>query len=60
MMQPSSGLIGPRWLSRQRAALQHKLNSWHSAHKDTHADLVEYKRFLSEIGYLAPDASAAT
>ena len=39
-------------LLHERAALQHKLDEWHLAHVDSPTDLVEYKNFLAEIGYL--------
>jgi malate synthase len=53
--------LGPNnaQLLAKRDALQRELDNWHSAHKDAPTDLVAYKNFLTEIGYLSADTSAA-
>jgi malate synthase len=44
-----------RALIIQRQNLQNQINAWHKARKSKSVDMVEYKSFLSEIGYLVPE-----
>ena len=57
--------LGPRnrVLLEKRDILQSKLDDWHAAHKGQSIDAAEYRRFLTQIGYLLPegdDFSATT
>jgi malate synthase len=47
--------FGPRntALLERRSALQEQLDTWHSTHSGA-GDVEEYRRFLTEIGYLEP------
>lgn len=44
-----------RALLDKRDELQTQINQWHLARKDQDIDLLEYKSFLSDIGYLAKE-----
>ena len=43
-----------RALLAERERLQRELDLWHSAHRGPIRDMAAYRRFLEEIGYLAP------
>ena len=45
-----------RRLLEERARLQQEIDAWHKAHRDTGFDVATYRQFLTEIGYLDPDA----
>ncbi len=49
-----------RELLAQRDALQAQLDDWHRARRGTPIDTDAYRRFLSEIGYLAPEVEDFT
>jgi len=49
-----------RALLEKRDALQAKLDAWHKARAGKPFDEIEYKTFLSEIGYLLPEGGAVT
>jgi malate synthase len=53
--------FGPRnaRLLEHRALLQEQLNKWHSEHSGV-GDVAEYRRFLTEIGYLESKSTPAT
>lgn len=45
-----------RELLQQREELQAKIDSWHHERRGVPIDQAEYRSFLTEIGYLVPDA----
>src|SRR5690625_3314002 len=49
--------LGPqnKALLEKRAELQNKINAWHKERKGQTIDLAEYKKFLTDIGYLLPE-----
>ena len=44
-----------RSLLKKRIDLQTKIDEWHQNHKGDQFDFVNYKAFLSQIGYLVPE-----
>lgn len=42
-------------LLRRRDVLQTQIDDWHRQHRDQPFDLVDYKNFLTDIGYLLPE-----
>ena len=42
-------------LLAERARLQTELDEWNRAHRGTHVEPGEYRRFLEQIGYLVPE-----
>ena len=48
-----------RQLLQQRDAFQAKIDAWHREYPDAAAHASDYKRFLSEIGYLVPEQGDA-
>ncbi len=49
-----------RALLVKRDELQGKIDAWHVAHRGKPLDFTAYKAFLTEIGYLLPDAAPFT
>ena len=47
-----------RALVEKRESLQREIDAWHRARRGKPHDAAAYKAFLTEIGYLLPDASA--
>ena len=47
-----------RALLARREELQAAIDTWHREHRDQPFDLVAYKAFLGEIGYLEPEGDA--
>ncbi|MBO9591202.1 malate synthase G [Devosia sp.] len=44
-----------RQLLQQRDSLQAAIDDWHERHRGRDVDALQYRKFLSEIGYLAPE-----
>ena len=42
-------------LLEKRKSLQNKINSWHNLNKSKDIDLIEYKKFLTEINYVVKE-----
>ena len=47
-------------LLEKRDAIQAKVDAWHKARAGKPIDSVEYKKFLTEIGYLLPEGGAVS
>jgi malate synthase len=52
--------LGPvnRRLLDERGRLQSEIDAWHKSHRGAAFDVVAYRQFLTEIGYLEPEGDA--